>query len=184
VGSHGPFARVPPNGGSKGWGSLDLFRCHARVELGQCRVGSVRDRQSSVLVVLAAKDGGRSFQPFFNGFQSLRGRASSSVPYWTHTGPDNSGRTVFGAPKPRRICSWVPKGSLAGVFLSREMTLRFVWGICFWCSRHCKTSPVDLGVFGGRVWTSAENRPNKLRPDCVQVPTWRCSAMFSMFVSF
>ena len=55
------------------------------------------------------------------------------------------------------INTWVPEGSLAGIFWRHEMALELVCRADFWCNRHCKTSPVVLeGLWGPSL---AENRP-------------------------
>ena len=42
-----------------------------------------------------------------------------------------------------------------------EMALEWGCGADFWCSRHCKTSPVVLKGFWGQVWPNTGRKPAK-----------------------
>jgi hypothetical protein len=62
------------------------------------------------------------------------------------------------------ILTWVPEGSLAVIFWCHEMTLEFVCGADFWYKRHCRTSPVVLEGFWGKVWTKIGRQPTRKFP--------------------
>ena len=50
---------------------------------------------------------------------------------------------VFVGFRPPTI-SWVPEGSLAGIFWRHNKSLALVCGVDFWCHRHYRMSPVLL----------------------------------------
>ncbi len=110
-------------------------------------------------------------------FGSLR--RSSPRPRGRHEGPEFGQKTIglqaFSPPPPpsyRPLISWVPEGSLVRIRWRHEMALELVCRADFWCNRHCTTSPVVLEGCGAKFGRkSAENRPKKFRPDCLQVPT-------------
>ncbi len=72
--------------------------------------------------------------------------------------------------------NWVFEGSLAGIFWCHEMTLELVCEADFWCSRHCKTSPVVLEGFWGQVWPKIDRKPTRKFP--VRLPSGTQSNKF------
>ena len=60
------------------------------------------------------------------------------------------------------------------------MAFELVCGADFWCSLHCKTSPVVLDCFGGKVWPKLSLTPTRTFPALLLSGTqFGCSSLVS-----
>ena len=67
-----------------------------------------------------------------------------------------------------------------GFVWCHEVAFELVCGADFWCSRHCKTSPVVLDCFGGKVWPKLSLTPTRTFPALLLSGTqFGCSSLVS-----